>query len=401
MRVFNFDDSSIREILGRQKIYFLEDFKRSEIEKIIPDSSFLVIGGGGSIGSETVKEIFRYSPRILHVIDINENSLAELVRDIRSSLGYIRGEFKTFVIDCGSDIFDIFFENSVDYDYILNFSALKHVRSEKDPFTLMRMMEVNILNTVKNLELISSKQKGKYFCVSTDKATRPVNMMGASKRIMELFLLRYSDRVKISTARFANVAFSDGSLLHSFLHRIFKGEPIVFPEKIKRYFITPKESAYICLISVTMGENREIFFPKLDPKTDLYDFSEIVERFLKFFDYRPYFCNSEEEARKLSSVLPKEGKWPCYISPTDTTGEKETEEFYTENDTVERNRFEDIGIIKLNFSCSFDNLDLFIEKIMKIRKKRIWTKQEIVELFREILPDFEHQEKGKCLDDKM
>ena len=221
-----------------------------------------MIGGAGSIGQAVTKEIFKRNPRKLHIVDISENNMVELVRDIRSSDGYINGEFKTFALDAGSYAYDAFIKADGEYDYVLNLSALKHVRSEKDPYTLMRMVEVNILNTIKTIQQAKDKGIKKYFCVSTDKAANPVNMMGASKRIMEHFLMRESKDIDISTARFANVAFSDGSLLHSFNQRIQKKQPIVAPNDIKRYFVTPQESGELCLMSCLLGDTKDIFFPK-------------------------------------------------------------------------------------------------------------------------------------------
>ena len=388
------------ELIGRKKGLFEEDIKKyeNELSKIISKSSFLVIGGAGSIGSATVKEIFKRNPKKLYVVDIGENNLVELVRDIRSSLGYIDGEFKTFVLDAGSDIYDAFIKDKY-FDYVLNFSALKHVRSEKDPFTLMRMIEVNILNTEKTL--IQSKNSKKYFCVSTDKATNPVNMMGASKRIMELFLLRRSLELKISTARFANVAFSDGSLLYSFSKRLEKQQPIVAPKDVKRYFITSKESGELCLMSTILGDNRDIFFPKLNEKLHLITFSEIAKKFLKLKGYTPYICKNEEEARKLIKILPKQKKWPCLFTISDTTGEKEFEEFYTDKDILDLNKFNGIGIIKNEPIFDSDKLDYFTERISSFRKTQKWSKKEVVELFEYMLPEFKHIEKGKYLDDKM
>ena len=388
------------ELIGRKKELFEEDIKKyeNELNEIISKSSFLVIGGAGSIGSATVKEIFKRNPKKLYVVDISENNLVELVRDIRSSLGYIDGEFKTFVLDVGSDIYDAFIKDKY-FDYVLNFSALKHVRSEKDPFTLMRMIEVNILNTEKTL--IQSKNSKKYFCVSTDKATNPVNMMGASKRIMELFLLRRSLKLKISTARFANVAFSDGSLLYSFSKRLEKQQPIVAPKDVKRYFITSKESGELCLMSAILGDNRDIFFPKLNEKLHLITFSEIAKKFLKLKGYTPYICENEEEARELIKILPKQKKWPCLFTISDTTGEKEFEEFYTDKDILDLNKFNGIGIIKNKPIFDSNKLDYFTEKISSFRKNQKWSKKEIVELFEYMLPEFKHIEKGKYLDDKM
>jgi len=249
------------KLIGRNQELFNKDIEKheSELQKIVSSSKFLVIGGAGSIGSATTKEIFKRNPKKLHVVDISENNMVELVRDIRSSFGYIDGDFQTFALDIGSIEYDAFWNADGDYDYVLNLSALKHVRSEKDPYTLMRMIDVNIFNTDKTIQQSIDKGVKKYFCVSTDKAANPVNMMGASKRIMEMFLMRRSKEINISTARFANVAFSDGSLLHGFNKRIEKKQPIVAPNDIKRYFVIPKESGELCLMSCIFGENRDIF----------------------------------------------------------------------------------------------------------------------------------------------
>lgn len=393
----------LEKLLNRELNLFNEDLKKheSKICDEISKSSFLVIGGAGSIGSYTVKEIFRRNPRLLHVVDISENNLAELVRDLRSEFGYIEGEFKTFVIDVGSDIFDKFINDFEAYDYILNFSALKHVRSEKDPYTLMRMIEVNVINTIKTINLAIGRGVKKYFCVSTDKATNPINLMGASKRIMELFLVKYSNFIKISTARFANVAFSDGSLLSSFIHRVQKMQPIVAPDDIRRFFMTHEESAVLCLLSSIVGDNMEIFFPKLDPNRDSKTFWDIASKFLEIIGFEPYICSSEEEARRMAKILPQEGKWACYVSKTDTTGEKDIEEFYSSDDIIDFGRFKDIGVIKMRYEFDDEKLEFFVKKIESMRKRRVWTKIEIVELFEYLLPNFKHLETGKYLDDKM
>ena len=396
-------DREILQLIGRDSELFEEDIKKYEkkLQSIISNSSFLVIGGAGSIGSATVKEVFKRNPKKLHVVDINENNLAELVRDIRSSLGYIDGEFKTFAIDVGSFEYDAFIKADGKYDYVLNFSALKHVRSEKDPFTLMRMIEVNILNTEKTLIQSIENNTKKYFCVSTDKATNPVNMMGASKRIMELFLMRRSLEVPVSTARFANVAFSDGSLLFSFNKRLEKHQPIVAPKDIKRYFVTPKESGELCLMSAIFGENRDIFFPRLSEKLHLITFADIAVKYLKMRGYEPYLCESEEEARELIKTLPQKGKWPCLFTISDTTGEKDFEEFYTNENIIDWKRFNGIGIIKNEAIFDEGKLNHFMNEIERMKKTLNWSKKEIVELFKFILPEFKHLERGKYLDEKM
>jgi UDP-N-acetylglucosamine 4,6-dehydratase len=273
---------NILDLIGRAEPLFDADLDRVEdlLTKQVAASRFLVIGGAGSIGQAVVREIFRRKPAALHVVDISENNMVELVRDIRSTLGYIEGDFRTFAIDCGSVEFDALMRWSGGYDYILNLSALKHVRSEKDPFTLMRMVDVNILNTNHTLDFAKSQGSRKYFCVSTDKAANPVNMMGASKRIMEMFLMRHSLEIPISTARFANVAFSDGSLLHGFNQRFAKRQPLSAPQDVRRYFVTPQESGELCLMSCLLGDNRDILFPKLSEKLHLTTFAEIAVKYL-------------------------------------------------------------------------------------------------------------------------
>ena len=360
-----------------------------------------MIGGAGSIGQSVTKEIFKRNPKKIHVVDISENNLVELVRDIRSSYGYIDGDFQTFSLDIGSLEYDAFIQADGQYDYVFNLSALKHVRSEKDPYTLMRMIDVNILNTEKTLiQSIANKTK-KYFCVSTDKAANPVNMMGASKRIMEKFLMRRSLEIKISTARFANVAFSDGSLLHSFNQRLHKKQPIVAPQDIRRYFLTPKESGELCLMSGIFGENRDIFFPKLNKAIHLISFSEIAIKYLNQVGYEPYLCSSEEEARRLVQTLPDEGKWPCFFTYSDTTGEKDIEEFFMGNETLDMFRFNDLGIIKNELDFDNQSLDEFIQFIEKCKFAKHWTKNQIIAAFQKLIPDFDHKETGKYLDGKM
>lgn len=390
-------------LVGREKELFINDINKYNIKlkNIVSNSKFLIIGGAGSIGQAVTKEIFKRNPKKLHIVDISENNLVELVRDIRSSFGYIDGEFKTFAIDVSSIEYDSFWESDGDYDYVLNLSALKHVRSEKDPFTLMRMIDVNILNTIKTVTQSAEKGVKKYFCVSTDKAANPVNMMGASKRIMEMFLMYLSEKISISTARFANVAFSDGSLLHGFNQRIQKNQPIVAPNDVKRYFVIPKESGELCLMSCIFGENRDVFFPKLNENLHLITFSEIAERYLKSIGYEPYLCNSENEARELIKTLPEKGLWPCLFSKSDTTGEKDFEEFFTDNEVLDMEKFDNLGVIKNKPNYNYDLLQKFTKKIQLFKENKSWSKEEIVELFLELIPNFDYIEKGKYLDSKM
>ena len=390
-------------LIGRTKELFLEDMNKhgEELKKIVSLSSFLVIGGAGSIGQAVVKEIFKRNPKKLHVVDISENNLTELVRDIRSSFGYIDGDFKTFALDIGSLEYDAFIRSDGQYEYVLNLSALKHVRSEEDPFTLMRMIDVNVFNTDKTIRQSIEKGTKKYFCVSTDKAANPVNMMGASKRIMEMFLLRRSKDIKISTARFANVAFSDGSLLHGFNKRIEKRHPIAAPKDIKRYFVTPQESGELCLMSCIFGQNRDIFFPKLSESLHLMSFSEIAIKYLKDKGYEAYICKSEDEARELIKTLPMQGKWPCLFTKSDTTGEKDFEEFYTDKEIIDMDQFKNLGVIKNKLRYDESKLYSFEDAIDQLKRSSIWDKESIVNEFFKIIPEFEYHDNGKYLDGKM
>jgi len=394
---------NILSLIDRESELFENDlhFKKKYLAEIVSRGRFLVIGGAGTIGQATTKEIFKRSPKVLHVVDISENNMVELVRDIRSTIGYGTGDFRTFALDCGSVEFEALMANEGPYDYVFNLSALKHVRSEKDSFTLMRMIMVNVYNTIKTLRLARDNGAKKYFCVSTDKAANPVNMMGASKRIMEMFLMRESSNQNISMARFANVAFSDGSLLHGFNQRFSKRQPFSAPNDVRRYFVTPQESGELCLLAGLLGENRDIFFPKLSEKLHLTTFSEIAVRYLRERGYEPYECESEDEARDRAEELIANMQWPCYFFNSDTTGEKDFEEFFTDNEDLDMERFETVGVIKNQPDFDEAKLDDFMDGIEALREKGTWTKDDIVKLYFGLLPEFAHKETGKYLDQRM
>lgn len=397
------NENKILNLIGRKEELFEEDINlhNRELKKIVSSSSFLVIGGAGAIGQAVVKEIFKRNPKKIHVVDISENNLTELVRDIRSSFGYIDGEFKTYALDVGSVQYDSFIKSDGQYDFVLNLSALKHVRSEEDAYTLMRMIDVNIFNTDKTIKQAIKNSTKKYFCVSTDKAANPVNLMGASKRIMEMFLMRRSEDIKISTARFANVAFSDGSLLHGFNQRINKRQPIAAPSDIKRYFVTPKESGELCLMSCIFGENRDIFFPKLSESLHLITFSEIAVKYLKYIGYDAYMCSSEQEARDLVKTLPEQGKWPCLFTKSDTTGEKDFEEFYTNEERLDMDKFKNIGVIKNKLDYDVNKLNNFEDIINELKLTESWNKKLILKEFFNMIPSLKYTDTGKYLDGKM
>ena len=392
-------------LIGRDSELFSSDIVSHEdaLKITIQKSRFLIIGGAGTIGQSVTREIFKRDPKILHVVDISENNMVELVRDLRSTEGYGSGEFKTFAIDCGSLEFEALVNDQGPYDFVFNLSALKHVRSEKDPFTLMRMIIVNIFNTLKTLRMSREMGAKKYFCVSTDKAANPVNMMGASKRIMEMFLMRESLTQDISMARFANVAFSDGSLLHGFNQRFLKRQPFSAPNDVRRYFVTQQESGELCLLSGLLGENRDIFFPKLSEKLHLITFSEIAKSYLKERGYKPYECQSEKEARDKAEELIAKKCWPCYFFTSDTTGEKDFEEFFTDKEDLDMNRFETVGVIKNQPIFDEAKLNEFMAGIDFLREKGTWTKEDIIKLYFGILPEFSHthKETGKYLDQRM
>lgn len=400
------NEEQLLRVIGRSKGMFDSDLASREgrLRSEIQGSRFLVIGGAGSIGGAVVRELFRYDPAILHIIDISENNLAELVRDIRSSLGYSQGEFHAYCFDPLSREFNAFrrgAEAGAKYDYVLNFSALKHVRSEKDPYTLMRLVDVNIELTRRMLQYASSIGAKKFFCVSTDKAANPVNMMGASKRIMEMFLSVGEGRCPVSTARFANVAFSDGSLPHAWTHRIAKSQPFSAPSDVRRYFVTPREAARLCILSILFGSDGDIFFPKLTADLHLLSMSDFACRYLAHLGYEPLICESEEEARRVAERGAVDRRWPCYFFNSDTTGEKEFEEFYTDREQVDWDRFDDIGVVPNGVTADPKQLRGFVEGIESLKQREQWKKDDILSLFCRLLPNFGHRETGRYLDNRM
>lgn len=390
-------------LVNRKSNLFSNDILKyqEELSEIVQDHSFLVIGGAGTIGQSVVKQIFKRQPKVLHVVDISENNLVELVRDIRSSLGYIKGDFKTFALDVGSKIFDKFWHSTDRYDYVLNLSALKHVRSEKDIFTILRMIEVNITNSMKIAELMEKSNGKNYFCVSTDKAANPTNVMGASKRLMEKFLFGANFGLTVSMARFANVAFSDGSLPFGFTQRIMKRQPISAPRDVKRYFVTPEESGELCLCAALLGKNAEIFFPTSDTELKLTTFSEVATNYLKQHSLKPIICETEDEARLLCEKLDLTKDYPCYFFDSDTTGEKPFEEFYTQNDKIDFERFDNMGVISSDtHGLSFGQYNDFQAAFCRLLDAK-GEKRDIVNVIRELVPEFNHSELNKHLDQRM
>lgn len=399
------DEISQLDIVGRHRGLFSADLKahKPELDEKVSKGRFLVVGGAGSIGSAVVREIFLRNPKSLHVVDISENNLVELVRFLRSSKGYIDGDFETYALDSSSAEFDALFTNN-EYDYVLNLSALKHVRSESDAYTLMRLLNINIFNALRLYRSICKQSSAKYFCVSTDKAANPANLMGASKRIMEMFLSYEASKQQAnsySMARFANVAFSDGSLLYGFNQRLKNNQPITAPSDVKRYFVTAQESGLLCLMSTLFGNAEEIFFPKLDENEHLITFEEITRRYLKFLGKSVYECSSELEAREEAGAIIKSGAWPCFFFRSDTTGEKPFEEFYVQGEMVELERFSDLGIVKSSFNVDGSILEGFERSVSEMRNSNRWSKQELVAEIRLALPTLKYEDVGKYLNGKM
>ena len=394
---------NILGLIGRKTPLFQQDMLDSD--KILCDAiqgaRILVIGGAGSIGQHVVKEIVKRNPKAMHVVDISENNIVELVRDIRSSIGYIDGDTVFLPICMGSIEFESFWAANAPYDYVFNLAAMKHVRNEKDQFSLMRMIKTNILYTQKTYQLSDLSGAKKYFAVSTDKAENPANLMGATKRIMEICLAQKAGRTAVSTARFANVAFSDGSLLHGFNARLAKHQPLAAPSDIKRYFMTGPEAGLLCLFSAIIGNDNEIYFPKMSPEENLIAFNQIAERMLESRGYEPVEMTSEAEARERAGELIANKKWPCYFTTSDTSGEKPIEEFFSPNDDVIWDRHCDLGVIKGIAGTKEKDVNYFIQSIQALEEAGTWSKANLVKLIKEYCPTLSHIETGKFLDGKM
>ncbi len=392
-------------ITGRKESLLKPDIGKyqAELEKRINGKKVLVIGGAGTIGSSYIKAVLKYDVSSLVVVDINENGLTELVRDLRSSNGCnIPADFVTYPMNFGDRVFEKMFRSLAPFDIVANFAAHKHVRSEKDVFSVEAMIENNVLKARGLLELLLQYPPEHFFCVSTDKAANPVNIMGASKKLMEELIMAYSDRLPITTARFANVAFSNGSLPLGFIERLNKRQPWSCPKGMRRFFVSPQESGELCMIASVLGAPGDIIFPKLDPGKDMITFDAMALDLLKYLGMTADICASEEEARRKASMLSNNPEsYPVYFFESDTSGEKPYEEFFTENEAIDNERFINLGIIKNTVRRDPGEVNEIIEGLGRLFASENVTKAAIVDNLKSLLPNFEHIEKGKGLDSKM
>ena len=409
--MFNLDKFIADSVTFRPVSMFAADIEANK-EKLtdeIKGKKVCVIGGAGSIGSSFIKAVLRFEPKSVVVVDLNENGLAELVRDVRSTQGlYVPDEFRCYTLNFADPIFERIFREEKGFDIVANFSAHKHVRSEKDRYSVQALIENNDIKAKKLMDLLKVYPPKHFFCVSTDKAANPVNIMGASKRIMEDLVMAYNKYFKVTTARFANVAFSNGSLPDGWIHRLQKKQPLVAPSDVKRYFVSPEESGQICMLACILGRGGEVFFPKLG-EDQMLTFSAICDEFVKAEGFEKDPCATDAEAVLKASQLdpetwnlkPETAKYPVRYFASDTTGEKAYEEFYVPGEKIDMQRFQALGVVEQTVRHSMDEVDGFFDKLEGIFQKDDFTKAEVVDAIREFIPNFDHEEKGKNLDQKM
>lgn len=402
--MFNLDKFIADSVTSRPVSMFTKDIEsnKSRLVAEIEGKSVCVIGGAGSIGSSFIKAVLRFKPRSVVVIDLNENGLAELIRDIRSTEGlYCPDEFRCYTLNFADPIFRHIFREEKGFDIVANFSAHKHVRSEKDRYSVQALIENNDIKAKKLMDLLTEYPPKHFFCVSTDKAANPVNIMGASKRIMEDLVMAYNRYYKVTTARFANVAFSNGSLPDGWLHRLQKKQPVVAPNDVRRYFVSPEESGQICMLACILGKGGEIFFPKLK-ESQMLTFSEICSDFIEAEGFKIHECVTDDEAKAYAAKMPYDSAmYPVVYFKSDTTGEKAYEEFFVRGEKVNFERFSALGVVEETPHHSIEDINLFFDELEKIFNNQNFTKSQVVDAIKEFIPNFEHEEKGRNLDQKM
>ena len=410
--MFNLDIFIAENITKRPISMFAPDIEanKEKLTEEIKGKKVCVIGGAGSIGSSFIKAVLHFEPASVVVVDLNENGLAELVRDVRSTNGlYVPDEFRCYTLNFADPIFERIFREEKGFDIMANFSAHKHVRSEKDRYSVQALIENNDIKAKKLMDLLTIYPPKHFFCVSTDKAANPVNIMGASKRIMEDLVMAYNKYFKVTTARFANVAFSNGSLPDDWIHRLQKKQPLAAPSDVKRYFVSPEESGQICMLACILGNGGEVFFPKLG-EDQMLTFSSICDKFVTANGLVKDPCTSDEEAKKKAAELsyPSDNslqtsalKYPTVYFYSDTTGEKAYEEFYVPGEKIDMQRFKALGVVEQTTRHEMDEVNDFFDKLEGIFAKENFTKAQVVDAIKEFIPNFEHEEKGKNLDQKM
>lgn len=405
--MFNLDQFIADYVTKRPASMFASDIEANKdiLSQEIKERKICVIGGAGSIGSSFIKAVLRFEPKSVVVVDLNENGLAELVRDVRSTYGlYVPKEFRCYTLNFADPIFERIFNEEKGFDIVANFSAHKHVRSEKDRYSVQALIENNDIKAKRLMDMLKVYPPKHFFCVSTDKAANPVNIMGASKRIMEDLVMAYNQYFKVTTARFANVAFSNGSLPDGWLHRLQKRQPLAAPSDVKRYFVSPEESGQICMLACILGKKGEVFFPKLR-EDQMLTFSAICDDFIAVNGMEKDMCMTDEEAKLKAAALKQSlsgiSKYPAVYFTSDTTGEKAYEEFYVPGEKMDMQRFQALGVIEQTTRHNMQEIDTFFQKLETIFVDPDFTKEQVVEAIREFIPTFEHEEKGKNLDQKM
>ena len=402
--MFNLDKFIADSVTFRSASMFEPDIHANAetLTREIEGKSVCVIGGAGSIGSSFIKAVLRFRPGKLVVIDLNENGLAELTRDIRSTEGlFVPEEYRAYTLNFADPIFTRIFREEKGFDIVANFSAHKHVRSEKDKYSVQALIENNDIKAKKLMDLLCEFPPKHFFCVSTDKAANPVNIMGASKRIMEDLVMAYNGKFKVTTARFANVAFSNGSLPDGWLHRLQKKQPLAAPSDVKRYFVSPEESGQICMLACILGHGGEVFFPKLG-EDQMLTFSSICDDFVKAEGFAKKECGTDAEAKQYAAKMNYDSEtYPVVYFKSDTTGEKAYEEFYVPGEKIDMQRFQALGVVEQATRHTMDEVDTFFTKLEDIFTHDDFTKAQVVDAIREFIPNFEHEEKGKNLDQKM
>lgn len=402
--MFVLDKFIADHVIMRPQSMFAADIKANEeaLKREIQDKKVCVIGGAGSIGSSYIRAICQFRPAKLIVIDLNENGLAELTRDLRSTEGmYVPEEFRTYTLNFADPIFERIFREERGFDIVANFSAHKHVRSEKDKYSVQALIENNDIKAKKLMDLLCVYPPKHFFCVSTDKAANPVNIMGASKRVMEDLVMAYNQYFKVTTARFANVAFSNGSLPDGWLHRVQKKQPLAAPNDVRRYFVSPEESGQICMLACILGKPGEIFFPKLGEEQML-TFSSICDKFVEAEGYSKREFSADDDAKHFAAIMPYDTpEYPVVYFKSDTTGEKAYEEFFVPGEQVNMQRFLALGVIEESKHRPMAEVNAFFDEIESIFHRDDFTKAEVVESIKRFIPNFEHEEKGKNLDQKM